>query len=72
VIRGHSRGHRHNPRPAAQQSSASALGAFQAGHEGSIPFARSIVMSQDIEDTLNPHGVRGVRRLGPGGLPVGW
>ena len=30
------------------------------------------VMSQDIEDTLNPHWVRVFFRLGRRGLPVGW
>jgi len=32
----------------------------QAGHAGSIPVIRSHVMSQDIEDTANPHKGRGV------------
>ena len=54
---------------------------FQAGHEGSIPFARSYVMSQDIEDTRTYdlgsgfrvlRGGLGVPGGGPLGLPVGW
>jgi hypothetical protein len=45
---------------------------FQAGHAGSIPVARSRVMSQDIEDTVNPRKGRGVFFGQPGGLPVGW
>jgi hypothetical protein len=40
-IHGHSPGHRHEPRPGPQQVSALRAAAFQAGHAGSIPVARS-------------------------------
>jgi len=39
---------------------------------GSNPLSSTTVMSQDIEDTSNPHWGRGVFFSGPGGLPVGW
>src|ERR1700761_7401341 len=39
---------------------------------GSSPWRRTDVMSQDIEDTLNPYRVRGVFGWGPGGRPRGW
>jgi hypothetical protein len=39
---------------------------------GSNPTPSAGVMSQDIEDTANPHKGRGVFFGQPAGLPVGW
>jgi hypothetical protein len=42
------------------------------GVRGSNPLSSTHVMSQDIEDTVNPRWAHGDLLFGPGGLPVGW